>query len=643
MRLFLLFLLATTWVTGGVSADLTSREKRMVETVNVTVRKAGASFQGGKYDEAAGSILRAIKQLEIATSTGSVELYDAMQPAMKRIATAHAMLELEGVSLPPFRKPPRPEPTAESARAPAMSGKNAATTAEFTEPSEGLPADGISFTKQVAPVLVSRCGRCHVSSDRGDFSMATFAALMKGPPEGVVIFAGDTIGSRLIETIKTGAMPKGGGKVTPDELKLLETWIEQGAKFDGDDPGAPLGGGSPAATPQRNQPTVVMATGRETVSFAADIAPILVENCKGCHIDAMQVRGGLRMDTFALLLRGGDSGAVVTPGKSADSLLVQKLRGMGDGERMPAGGRPALSEDAIKLVTTWIDEGATLDGASATQPIAVMAQLAWASNATAQQISEKRTELAGKNLSLVVTSKQPAIITTDHFTVVGPVDETTLRLVADAAEEQMETVRTLIDASSGESFFRGRATIFVMPRRYDYSEFAKMVEGRDVPSDWTSHWKFDGIDAYISMVATDRDEQETILNRLISPLVSLAVATRGGDVPRWFAQGAGTTIAARSIRSEDSFDRDRQRAQIRAAVAATDNAKRFLDGKLTPEQSDHVGAAVMASMLDAKQRKYFDQVIRQMAGGSGFDAAFTKSFGLSLPAYIDRWLQYARR
>ena len=84
----------------------------------------------------------------------------------------------------------------------------------------------MSFTKNVAPILVNRCGRCHVSDSKGDFNMGTFAALMKGPPEGVVIFAGDTVGSRLIETIETGDMPRGGGKVTPDELKLLKEWIK---------------------------------------------------------------------------------------------------------------------------------------------------------------------------------------------------------------------------------------------------------------------------------------------------------------------------------------------------------------------------------------------------------------------------------
>ena len=70
---------------------------------------------------------------------------------------------------------------------------------------------------------------------------------------------------------------------------------------------------------RRNQPTVKMATGDETVSFAADVAPLLVANCSGCHIEAMQDKGGFRMDTFAQLLRGGDSGEVVTPGKGSES------------------------------------------------------------------------------------------------------------------------------------------------------------------------------------------------------------------------------------------------------------------------------------------------------------------------------------
>ena len=260
----------------------------------------------------------------------------------------------------------------------------------------------------------------------------------------------------------------------------------------------------------------------------------------------------------------------------------------------------------------------------------------------AREMSEKRTELASKNIGLVVASAPVTTQMTEHFLVVGTAAPQTLELVANVAEQQMQTIQTLVKAPSGEPFFHGRATIFVVPRRYDYSEFAKMIERRDIPNDWTSHWKFDGIDAYVTMVASDRDDEETIQNRLLQPLVSLAVATRGGDVPRWFAEGAGTTTASRAVRTEDATTRDRRRSEMIQAVAATDNAKKFLEEKLTPEQSDLVGAAIMSTMLDAKQRKYFDKMMREISEGRPFEAAFAQSFQGSVAAYVDAWLKRVR-
>ena len=108
------------------------------------------------------------------------------------------------------------------------------------QPVSPASASLTSFTGAVAPILVSRCGRCHVSDNKGGFSAASYSALMKGPPEGVVVFAGDTVASRLIETIETGDMPRGGGRVTPAELQTLKAWIAAGAKFDGTDPDAPI-------------------------------------------------------------------------------------------------------------------------------------------------------------------------------------------------------------------------------------------------------------------------------------------------------------------------------------------------------------------------------------------------------------------
>ena len=71
-----------------------------------------ADIAQAKYEDAlttAHALQKAIDQVNVAVKAGSPDLYDALEPAMKRITTAHAMLELEGVSLPPFRRPKRPE------------------------------------------------------------------------------------------------------------------------------------------------------------------------------------------------------------------------------------------------------------------------------------------------------------------------------------------------------------------------------------------------------------------------------------------------------------------------------------------------------------------------------------------------------
>ncbi|MGI9473045.1 MAG: c-type cytochrome domain-containing protein, partial [Rubripirellula sp.] len=336
------------------------------------------------------------------------------------------------------------------------------------------------------------------------------------------------------------------------------------------------------------------------------------------------------------------SGAVLVPGKGEESLLVQKLRGS-VGEQMPAGGRPALSEESIKLISTWIDEGATLDGASENQPLRVMSQLAWAASATPEQLSERRQQIADKNMKLVVASGGDIESkTTEHFFVVGSAAPATIELVAKLAEAQMKTVKTVVSGDGGEGFFHGRATIFVMPKRYEYSEFAKMVEGRSLPSDWSSHWKFDGIDSYVSLVATDRDDDDAIEGRLTAPLVSLAVATRGGDVPRWFAEGAGAVTANRQGNSRDRDARRQTEQEMSEALAAMGNAKQFLDGKLTPEQTDRLGAAILSSMLDRGQRRSFDGLLRNLDAGKSFDQAFAESFRATPTQFVETWIRWAR-
>jgi hypothetical protein len=93
------------------------------------------------------------------------------------------------------------------------------------------------------------------------------------------------------------------------------------------------------------------------VDYVAQIKPILVARCYACH-SALRKKSGLRVDTAALLIEGGDAGPAIVPGKSAESYLISMLTGE-SGTRMPPENEgSALKEEQIALFRRWIDEGA---------------------------------------------------------------------------------------------------------------------------------------------------------------------------------------------------------------------------------------------------------------------------------------------
>ncbi len=94
----------------------------------------------------------------------------------------------------------------------------------------------------------------------------------------------------------------------------------------------------------------------EPIDYNKQIKPIFAARCKACH-GVLKQEGSLRLDTGAFARQGGDSGKVITPGKSAASPLLMRVSSDDPSERMPREGEP-LTAEQIATLRKWIDEGA---------------------------------------------------------------------------------------------------------------------------------------------------------------------------------------------------------------------------------------------------------------------------------------------
>ena len=136
-------------------------------------------------------------------------LMDAIKPEYDRVTKVHKKIKDGGLDLPDMAALPEPLQS---------------TT------------NGSSFVNDVAPIIMQRCGRCHVNQSRGEFSARSFDSLMASTH----VSPGRPDTSLLIEVIADGSMPPNGAPVPANELEKLKLWIRLGAKFDGQDPSGNL-------------------------------------------------------------------------------------------------------------------------------------------------------------------------------------------------------------------------------------------------------------------------------------------------------------------------------------------------------------------------------------------------------------------
>eukprot|EP00456_Euglypha_rotunda_P035726 TRINITY_DN274_c0_g2_i5.p1 TRINITY_DN274_c0_g2~~TRINITY_DN274_c0_g2_i5.p1 ORF type:complete len:1100 (-),score=288.09 TRINITY_DN274_c0_g2_i5:1287-4586(-) len=96
--------------------------------------------------------------------------------------------------------------------------------------------------------------------------------------------------------------------------------------------------------------------GDDTIDYLRQIKPILRERCYACH-GVLKQEAGLRLDTAASAIKGGDSGAAIKSDAPEGSLLLERITATDDTTRMPPEGEP-LKPAEIAAFKGWILGGA---------------------------------------------------------------------------------------------------------------------------------------------------------------------------------------------------------------------------------------------------------------------------------------------
>lgn len=104
--------------------------------------------------------------------------------------------------------------------------------------------------------------------------------------------------------------------------------------------------------------------------FEEKVRPVLANKCWECHGTKKQ-ESGLRLDSVAAVLKGGDSGKpAAIAGEPERSLLVQAVHHLGD-IHMPPDAK--LPEEQIAALTSWVRQGLPWPASSASAALALSA------------------------------------------------------------------------------------------------------------------------------------------------------------------------------------------------------------------------------------------------------------------------------
>ena len=109
---------------------------------------------------------------------------------------------------------------------------------------------------------------------------------------------------------------------------------------------------------------VILHAAPGVIDYEKQIHPFLKDNCIACH-NKTTTKGGLNMETPALMEKGGETDKGLIPGKGMESIIYQAAAHTWDSEMPPKGnkvGAVNLTSNQLELLKQWIDQGAKSSG-----------------------------------------------------------------------------------------------------------------------------------------------------------------------------------------------------------------------------------------------------------------------------------------
>lgn len=590
------------------AAPPTPAQRRELASIAGDVRKIPSLISRKKTDEAEAALSEAEAALTKLLGEAEFEEND------KQVAAIRKQLELQQANL-----------------AKASGGKG------------GPPAaGGVSFVKDVAPILADACSSCHnANRASGGLRMDTFAGLEAGGRSGPLLVPGNPNNSlllaRLIAPNPAQRMPKDESPLPQDDIRKIAAWVAAGAKFDGTEKSVDL-------ALLKSNPDLAMTkieipkpTGNETVSFVKDIAPTFVTTCGGCH-GGNNPRGGFSLVSFERMMMGGASGKVIVPGKPEESRLW-RLVNADETPVMPQGNMARITRKWHSDLRTWITEGAKFDGRDAKRPMAEL--IPSQEQMKAEQLAKltpegwqdkRRTdakEMWGRTFS---QGDEPKMNETTDFLVVGDVAPRRLEEVGTWAEEQAATLRTMFNVKD-TPLLKGRLIVFVFKERFGYEEFNNTIQSRQVPREVVGHSEVTASQDTAFVAVQDVGDEASPTSpdlrlNVVEQVTSAFLKRDGGSLPDWLSRGAGLAIAGGKSGSNHPYI-GALHGQASTALQKSNlqnPADLFRDGQFAPGEVGPIGYSLVEFLLKQGSPAQFGQLVARFKAGDTPDAALRAAY-----------------